>query len=553
MRIFGRAALCVVVMLSATGALFRCSDESNSGGEDPPRTVDDIVEVRSDAATAIPVLNNDTELDNEPLTVSIEDNPTVGSASVNADNTVRLDVPAGFRGATRFRYKVTNSLGGFSISTAVVFVDVEAYRVAFAAQDSAQNYEIYLSNLASAERISEATSGNFRLRNMWLSEEGPRSLIVYERSDGTTPELFYVKLNPIADPVRVPRPSSRTFIADAPVAVSNTDQWIAFPTTPTSNTANSLFALDTTSSSNSPQLVEFSANLVVESVQWGGDLPSLYFMSQPSGLSGRVLYRADIGAFNSPVRISPPYPTTDTNTVIRVSPDKTKILLFGTHSGVNGAFLLSEGSPNTERRLTTDMPNGAIIEGFAIDDSFTQLTYLWRTGTSVTSQISVVPINDSGTNPRRVLNADVSLLTELRPDAAATLVTRSPAGVDSDGTLFEVLLDSGNAERVATNVTGGIYDDTGDHVFLFSRTLTPSVIARSDFGSTPTALVRAGTPTNALYVTPTTARSLAIIDDPTSGLVAVNASAPGSTIRLTTLTVGSLPTRTLFPTAVGAP
>jgi hypothetical protein len=565
MRIFGRAALCVMVMLGATGALFQCSDDETSGGEDPPTTVNDVVELTSTTTTAIPVLNNDTDLDNEPLTFAIEDSPTVGSASFNSDRTVRLDLPTGFRGATRFRYRVTNSLGGFSIATAVVFVDIEAYRIAFAAQDSNQNFEIYLSNLASADRISNATQGSLRLRNMWLADEtGPRppaarSLLVYERADpsqaASSSELFYVRLNPVADPVRVPRPSSRTFIADAFVAVSPDNNWIAFPTTPTSNTANSLYALDTSSSSNSPQLVDFSSNLVTDSVQWGGDQPSLYYFSQPPGLSGRVLYRADTGAFNAPTRLSPPYSTQDTNPVVRVSPDKSRVVLLGTRSGgLNGAFLIESTDVNRERRLTTDMPAGAIIESFDINEAFTELTYLWRTPSSVTAQLSAVPIDSSGTNPRRLFNADVASVTELRPDEAATLVTRSPAGFGNDGTLFEVLLDgSGVDERIATNVTGGFYDDTGDNVFLFSRTLTPSVIARGDFGRTPTALVRTSTPQNALYVTPATARSVAIIEDPTSGLVVVNATSPGNTIRLTTLNVGSLPSRTLFPTAVGAP
>lgn len=561
MRIFGRAAFCIVVLMFSTGALFKaCSDEENtSGGEDPPTTANDIVEVTTAEAASIPVIANDTDLDNEPLTFAIEESPTVGSASFNSDRTVRLELPAGFAGVTRFRYRVTNSLGGFSISTAVVFVDVEAYRIAFAAQDSNQLLELYLSNFVSADRISQAAQGNLRLRNLWYAEEGARSTLVYERADpsqpATTSELFYVKLNPVASPVRVPQPSSRTFIADAPVAVSTNDQWIAFPVTPTSNTTNTLYALDTSSTSNSPQLVDFSSNLVTSSVQWGGDLPSLYFISSPPGLSGSVLYRADPGAFNSPVRMSPPYSANDTNVVIRVAPDKSRIVLFGTHSGVNGAFLLDPADPNRERRLTTDMPAGSIIESFAINETFTELTYLWRTGTSVTSQISVVPIDSSGTTPVRVFTADVASLTELRPvDEAATLVTRSQGGAGSDGTLFEVLLDgSGVDARVAENVTGGIYDDTGNNVFLYSRTLTPSVISRSEFGRAPTVLVRPSTPTTALFVTPTTARSLAIVDDPTSGLVAVNASAPGKTIRLTTLTVGSLPSRSLLPTAVGAP
>jgi Tol biopolymer transport system component len=554
MRFSGRAVLCVIVLLGATGAFKSCSDDADSGGEDPPRTADDIVEVTGTGATSVAVLSNDQDLDNEPLTFAIDEAPTVGTASFNSDNTVRLDLPTGFRGVTRFKYKVTNSLGGFSISTAVVFVDVDSYRVLFAAQNSAQNYELYVSDLVSAEAISQATSGNLRLRQMWRSTSG--ALVAYERADpaqaASTAELFYVKTNPIADPVKIAQPSGRAFVEGAPVAVSPDDRWLAFSTTPSSNTAqaNGLYALDT-GSSGAPVLVGFSAGLQTDSIQWAGDQPALYFMASPAGISGPAIFRATVGNFDSPQRMSPVYAAGDSFGLTRVSPDQTQLVLFGTRGGQNGAFLIETSSPNTERRLTTDMPANAVIESFEIDEDFTQLTYLWRVGTGAAARLSVVPISTTGT-PRTVTDADIASFSGLRPDDATALIVRSGAGRLSDGDLYEVALDGSAADlQVASNVSGGVFDDTGDRVYLFSKTLAPALIGRSDFDRSSTPLVRSSTSASALFVTPLMARSAAILEDATSGLVLVNAAAPGKTLRLTTLTVGNVPF-TLLPTAIVA-
>jgi Tol biopolymer transport system component len=559
MRFSGRAVLCVIVLLGATGAFKSCSDDADSGGEDPPRTADDIVEVTATAATSIAVLNNDQDLDNEPLTFAIDEAPTVGTASFNSDNTVRLDLPTGFQGVTRFKYKVTNSLGGFSVSTAVVFVDVDSYRVLFAAQNSAQNFELYVSDLVSAEAISQATSGNLRLQEMWRSTSG--ALIAYERADpaqaAATAELFYVKTNPIADPVKIPQPAGRAFVAGAPVAVSPDDRWLAFSTTSSSNAgqSNGLYALDT-GSSGAPVLVGFSAGLQTDSIQWAGDdQPALYFMASPPGISGPAVFRATAGNFDSPERVSPVYSAGDSFGLTRVSPDQTQLVLFATRGGQggqNGAFLVETSSPNTERRLTTDMPANAVIESFEIDENFTQLTYLWRVGTGAAARLSVVPISTTG-SPRTVTDADIARFSGLRPDDAAALITRSGSGSQSDGDLYEVSLDGSAADlQVASNVTGGVFDDTGDRVYLFSETLAPSVIGRSDFDRDSAPLVRSSTSASALFVTPLMARSAAILEDATAGLVLVNAAAPGKTLRLTTLAVGTVPSFTLLPTAIVA-
>ncbi len=554
MQFSGRAALCLIVLLGATGAFKSCGKEATAGGEDPPRTANDILELTAAGATSVAVLANDQNLTNEPLTLTIDEAPVVGTASFNTDRTVRLDLPAGFRGVTRFKYKITNSKGGFSISSAVVFVDVPAYRVVFAAGSSTQPLELFVSDLITPVKISQAVSGNLRLQNAWRSSTG--SLIAYERADpaqvASTAELFFVRTSPIATPVRVQQPSGRRFVDSTRVAISQDGRWIAFAATPTSGIGQpaGLFVFDT-SSSGAPVAVGLSANPLTDLTQWGEAQTALYFMSAPGTVSGAAVFRATTGNLDSPERVSPTYPSGDTHTRLMVSPDETKLVLLGTHAGQNGAFLVDPDNPGLERRLTTDMPAGAVIESFQLNEDFTELTYLWRLGNVSNARLSVVAVA-AGAVPRTVLDADIAAFNELRPDGAAALVTRGAGGPSSDGSLFEVSLDRSTSDsRIAANVSGGVYDDAGDRVFLFSRTLAPAVIERSEFDRGVAPLVRANTPALALFVTPASAPSAAIIEDPTSGLVLVNAAAPGKTIKLTTLDVGAVPS-TLFPDAIAA-
>jgi hypothetical protein len=548
MRIFGRMALSVLVLLGATGALVNCSDDDEtSGGEDPPRTEHDILAVTAAGAAAVRVLDNDRELDNPPLSYSIEDSPTVGSASFNADGTVRLDLPAGFRGVTRFRYRVTNSLGGFSISTAVVFVDVPAYRVLFAAKNSAQALELYATDLISSWQVSRAASGNFRLQNAWPSETG--RLVVYERADPAQPsataELYHVRVTANANPERIPKPAGRTFIPGTPVRISQDDRWIAFPTTPATGSTQeiNLYVRDT--SAGQTTLVRPSTNVMTDLVQWSAN--RLYYIASPTGNTSAV-YRASTSALDAAERVSPIYSAQDTHDQLLVSPDETKILVTGTHGNQYGVFLIDPAAA-TERRLTTDILAGGVIESYYVDENFTQLTYLWRTPGAATARLSVVSIASNAT-PRTVLNSNITAFTEVRPDGNAALVTRGASGPLQDGTLYEVMLDgSGTETRIANNVGGGLYDDTGDNVFLFSSSQAPAVVNRASFNRNTDPLVRSTTPSSVPFVTPESARSAAIIEDPVRGLVLVNATAPGRTLRLTDREMGPVPP-TLLPTAI---
>ena len=552
MKFSWRAVLCVVVMVGATGAFKSCKTGPSSGGEDPPKTVDDRFEVTATGTASLAVLTNDSNLTHEPLKYTIEESPTVGSASFNTDNTVALSLPSGFRGVTKFKYKITNNVGGFSISSAVVFVDVPAYRALFAAKSSAGTYELYTSDFINSTKISNAASGNFRLQNYWRSKSG--LLLAYERGDGSTTELYYVKPTANASPTKVTLGLGRTYISGAPVVLSDDNRWLAYATNPTSPTgqATNLYVVDTNSSS-SPQLVGSSAGTLTDLTQWIGTEPTLYFMAAPGNITGHALYRAGVSSLDAPARVSPVYASTDQQRQLLVSPNQARVLIVGTHNGQNGAFFVDPASPNIERRLTTDMPAGAIIESFRTDDDVSRLTYLWRVTGSLTARLSVVDIGANST-PRTVFDGNVVGLSDLRPDGLAALITRGANGRGSDGTLFEVTLDRSAADvQVTSNVTvtGGLYDGTADRVYLYSRTITPSVLQRSDFERTPDALVRSSTPAGALFVSPLFQPSAAILEDPTSGVVLVNAAAPGKTIKLTDLTIGSV-SAGLDPTLIAA-
>jgi hypothetical protein len=146
---------------------------------------------------------------------------------------------------------------------------------------------------------------------------------------------------------------------------------------------------------------------------------------------------------------------------------------------------------------------------------------------------------------------NVLALTDLRPDGLAVLITRGTGGVGTDGALYEVMLDGTGESLITSNVTGGVYADS-DHVYLYSRTLAPSVLQRANFERTPDPLVRSSTPAGALFVSPIFQPTASILEDPTSGVVLVNAAAPGKTLKFTDMAIGlgSADANTLLPTII---
>jgi hypothetical protein len=87
----------------------------------PPVAQDDAAETYQDTAKDIDVLGNDTDEDGDALTISGLTQPTHGTASGNADGTIRYTPEAGHLGEDSFTYTITD---GRDTATATVRVNV---------------------------------------------------------------------------------------------------------------------------------------------------------------------------------------------------------------------------------------------------------------------------------------------------------------------------------------------------------------------------------------------------------------------------------------------
>jgi hypothetical protein len=91
-------------------------------GNTAPVAEDDTAATRPGEAVAIAVLDNDSDADNDPLTVSPIAGPANGTLSVDADGVVTYTPDAGFRGTDSFDYQLSDGEGGIDTATVVINV-----------------------------------------------------------------------------------------------------------------------------------------------------------------------------------------------------------------------------------------------------------------------------------------------------------------------------------------------------------------------------------------------------------------------------------------------
>jgi len=88
-----------------------------------PVAVADTASTSKDVAVTIDVLQNDSDADGNPLTVTITKLPKDGTATVNGDNTVLYTPNAGFAGNDTFNYKANDGIGDSNVVTVTVTVN----------------------------------------------------------------------------------------------------------------------------------------------------------------------------------------------------------------------------------------------------------------------------------------------------------------------------------------------------------------------------------------------------------------------------------------------
>ena len=97
----------------------------NAADNDAPIAADDSVVVGTDTPAVIDVLANDSDPDNDTLSVDSFTQPSNGTVTYNGDGTFTFVADAGYIGTDSFTYTVTDGNGGTATATAVVTVTQE--------------------------------------------------------------------------------------------------------------------------------------------------------------------------------------------------------------------------------------------------------------------------------------------------------------------------------------------------------------------------------------------------------------------------------------------
>ncbi|MEW5845404.1 MAG: Ig-like domain-containing protein [Bacteroidota bacterium] len=118
-------------------------------------------------SVVVDVLFNDTGLDDTPLTVTISQAPTQGTAIVNADNTVTFTPANGFIGQMTFRYTVTDSDGDSDDALVTITVKSGTNIVPVAVDDAATtkvNTPVFINVLANDRGLEDGFGNLFIYR-----------------------------------------------------------------------------------------------------------------------------------------------------------------------------------------------------------------------------------------------------------------------------------------------------------------------------------------------------------------------------------------------------
>ena len=514
-----------------------------------PTTTNTILRADGTALAKINVLQNATDPDKDPLTVTILDQPPTGAgtASVNSDGSVSLSGLSGFKGLTHFTYQVKDPSGATAKGAASVFVGTDPFRAAFVG-DAAGNgsNEVYLTDFAADPvAMTAATQGNLRLKGFAVSDNG--ATIAYRTEDTTSPattSLSFVKTATPTQSASIPLPSGTVPVLDA----NNRDQFVVSPD------GQWIAVIAGQGNSDSLYVVNITTPTVVSQIQPAGaayatlptftlDSKNIYFLATSiAGGAHKSLYYASL---SSPAQttlmsmLSDPATTSDDVSAYSVSPDQTRILLQAIRGGKSGVFFVAAQHPQVENQLSESVV-GQSVGGTTIglpagkggSTTVSRVVYEVQ-GASVThlpgiyvAEVSLTP------NPRLAIQNSNAKVVGLRPDDAAFLYT--------DGAqVSEAVIDTPGSQSVGGGY-GGWYDSTGS-IVLLSQHLPYQALAstsRGAFGTTNPV----GTTSLAVDYTDVSGfdRGVAIIGQgPTSGtppttstLQIVNALAPRGLLSL---------------------
>jgi VCBS repeat-containing protein len=383
----GTDSFAVSVSSARGGAASATITFNISGVNDAPVAINDFFAVSASGLSALAVLPNDSDVENDTLTVTLVGTPLVGTATVNADKTVNLSLPAGYAGTSIFEYRVTDPAGLSSTAKAAVFVGTPGYRALFSAVGSSGRRDIYLSDLLTTRAItSPPATADQEIDENTFASNGSMIAYVRGRQSGTMAErqtsarLFFQRTAVGSAPIAVAAPTGTEIaVRDLPdvllttlvnVALSRDGRWLAFVARQAgvgSTGFSRLYLVDMQATTPTPVRIGASDHDYVWFLQWARNDNTLSYIASTTSLGAQsAVYSIQPTAPTTVTRLSQAQSTGTFITSHLRSPSGARHLIFGLRNGIPLVAVINVANPGVETTLTTNITPGEQLRGVAV-------------------------------------------------------------------------------------------------------------------------------------------------------------------------------------------
>jgi VCBS repeat-containing protein len=494
---------------------------------DAPAAVNDVLRADGAALANINVKANDSDAEGDAITV----------ATVNADGTVRLTLPAGFKGVTRFKYSAADPTSASNTATAAVFVGTDPFRVVFAGDENANGQpELFMTDFVNTFRISAATEGALRLKGFAAAENG--STIAYTREDSASSalDLSFNRNADLGSQTRVTLPTGYSLAQGADqYIVSRDGKWIAFLATAGSKISPFVLSVDT----GAIRSVEAGATSVFASqLKFSYDSTYLYFLGSNTSDSQKTLYRVLLSGNGVGTPLSVGGSASNDIAEYQVAQDQSRVAINATRGGFVGVYSLDPTVPAAETLLSnlgTNVDATTLSKPLGLGSPSDGLKVGF---TEVTGFTYVASLTGSG-GPQLVQPFPVAALS---PNGDYLLYKRPAPSLPFQDQIWETVLAGGQSDAGLGDGFDGVYDSDQSTVILAAQSGSNTVLStsyRGNFGTT--AQLGTSGQVARFYSLSGAGRAVALIGEgagsgtvSTVHLALVNARAPGTSLFLGT-------------------
>ena len=403
---------------------------------DAPLAVNDVLTVAS--AAQLDVLANDVDVDGDPLTVTLIGQAFAGTASVNAGNTVQVALPAGFKGFTKFSYRITDAAGVTADATALAFVGIEPFKVVnFRYSDDPDvPGGFYVHDLFGERRATEANAVGLSNFDVVRFAAGGSALVYRGINPATGLELRYLDLtDPAAHTRVVNEPRSEVSVED--VVISRDGRYVAYRAS-ASGLGSWIELFDAEAPGFGTRLsLPFDTQLGAAQPQFNEAGTFVYYNGCALAATSVLcaVHRASVVS-RVVERVAPAQPDTSATLITPVTRDDDRIVFQNviTHDNAPWEFPLMmsrAGQPDVATPLgamaageTSNFPFGLLADGSRVFMSIGSPTLPLRSVVaSLTQPDDVITLGGPG-----LWEGDIYLPRALRADSGAVLYRRCGGG-----------------------------------------------------------------------------------------------------------------------------